>query len=160
MSTDPGFLRPQGKQTGPYPEVQLREFIANGRSARRRWCGRGMAAWQKAEEIPACSRAARVRAVPQAGVPMGKCRRLHRAALDRAGTMGLLGRSLLYMIDCSADPGAVDVDRILSLAASASACRPPEFSFAGQAGDIWYVFVLLGFCPMPDLAASTISNIS
>ncbi len=48
--TDPGFLRPK---QGPYPEAQLREFIANGTvTAETLVWSEGMAGWQKAGDVP------------------------------------------------------------------------------------------------------------
>jgi hypothetical protein len=53
MSNRSWFFASQGKQQGPYPEAQLREFIANGtvRAETLVW-SEGMAGWQKAGDIP------------------------------------------------------------------------------------------------------------
>src|SRR6476620_3334974 len=47
------FFASQGQQHGPYPEAQLREFIANGTvTAGTLVWTEGMAGWQKAGDIP------------------------------------------------------------------------------------------------------------
>src|ERR1700686_5344171 len=53
MSNRSWFFASQGKQQGPYPEAQLREFIANGKvTAETLVWTEGMANWQNAGEIP------------------------------------------------------------------------------------------------------------
>src|SRR5712692_10428150 len=53
MSNRSWFFASQGKQQGPYPEAQLREFIANGTlTAETLVWSEGMAGWQKAGDIP------------------------------------------------------------------------------------------------------------
>jgi GYF domain 2 len=53
MSNRSWFFASQGKQQGPYPEAQLREFIANGTvTAETLVWTEGMAGWQKAGDIP------------------------------------------------------------------------------------------------------------
>jgi hypothetical protein len=53
MSNRSWFFASQGRQQGPYPEVQLREFIANGTvTAETLVWSEGMAGWQKAGDIP------------------------------------------------------------------------------------------------------------
>src|SRR3981189_1705886 len=52
MSNRSWFLASEGKQQGPYPEAQLREFIANGTvTAETLVWTEGMAGWQKAGDI-------------------------------------------------------------------------------------------------------------
>ena len=49
MSNRSWFFASEGKQQGPYPEAQLREFIANGTvTAETLVWTEGMAGWQKA----------------------------------------------------------------------------------------------------------------
>jgi hypothetical protein len=148
MSNRSWFFASQGKQQGPYPEVQLREFIANGAvSAQTLVWTEGMAAWQKAEEIPGLlSGGSGPPPVPQAGLPWVSAGGYAEPLSIEPGLWALLGRSLLYMI------GLLLV--IPAPWTSAGYCRwaasrlrvpgRPNFAFAGQAGDIWYVFVLLG----------------
>jgi len=71
MSDRSWFYASNGQQQGPYPEAQLRDFIARGtvRADTLVW-SEGMAGWQKAGEIPGLmSGAARPPAMPQAGAP-------------------------------------------------------------------------------------------
>lgn len=53
MSNRSWFFASQGQQKGPYPEAQLREFIARGTVTPDTlvWC-EGMTGWQKAREVP------------------------------------------------------------------------------------------------------------
>jgi hypothetical protein len=69
MSDRSWFFASQGKQQGPYPEAQLREFIANGTvTAETLVWSEGMAGWQKAGEIPGLlAGASGLPPVPQAG---------------------------------------------------------------------------------------------
>ena len=69
MSNRAWFYASGGKQYGPCPEAQLREFIARGAvtAATLVWT-EGMANWQKAGEIPGLiSGDASPQALPQAG---------------------------------------------------------------------------------------------
>ena len=71
MSSRSWFYASEGQQLGPYPEVQLREFIARGsvRADTLVWT-EGMAGWQKAAEIPGLmSGASGPPSMPQAGGP-------------------------------------------------------------------------------------------
>src|SRR5258708_8849522 len=53
MSDRSWFFASQGKEQGPYPEAQLREFIANGTvTADTLVWSEGMAGWHKARDIP------------------------------------------------------------------------------------------------------------
>ena len=53
MSNRSWFFASQGKQQGPYPETQLRAFIANGTvTAETLVWSEGMSDWQKAGDIP------------------------------------------------------------------------------------------------------------
>jgi hypothetical protein len=59
MSNRSWFFASQGQQQGPYPEAQLLAFIASGRiDADTLVWTEGMAAWQKAGEIPGLMSAA------------------------------------------------------------------------------------------------------
>jgi uncharacterized protein DUF4339 len=71
MSSRSWFYASEGQQLGPYPEVQLREFIARGsvRADTLVWT-EGMAGWQKAAEIPGLMfGASGPPVIPQAGGP-------------------------------------------------------------------------------------------
>ena len=72
MSNRSWFFASEGKQQGPYPEAQLREFVASGRvSADTLVWSEGMTGWQKAGEIPDLLSGASGRLVlPQSGGPV------------------------------------------------------------------------------------------
>jgi hypothetical protein len=69
MSDRAWFCASEGKQYGPYPEAQLREFIARGTvTAETLVWTEGMSNWQRAEEIPGLlSGASGPPAMPHAG---------------------------------------------------------------------------------------------
>jgi hypothetical protein len=70
MSNRSWFFASQGQQQGPYPEAQLLAFIASGRiDADTLVWTEGMAAWQKAGEIPGLMSAA---SSPLAGFVSGR----------------------------------------------------------------------------------------
>jgi hypothetical protein len=73
MSNRSWFFASQGKQQGPYPEAQLREFIANGTvTAETLVWTEGMAGWQKAGDIPGLrSGTSGPPVVPGAGTVLG-----------------------------------------------------------------------------------------
>jgi hypothetical protein len=73
MSNRSWFFASQGKQQGPYPEAQLREFIANGTvTAETLVWTEGMAGWQKAGDIPGLrSGTSGPPVVPGAGAVLG-----------------------------------------------------------------------------------------
>jgi len=71
MSDRSWFLAFDGQQHGPYPEAQLRQFIAEGRIAADTpvWTD-GMADWQNAGDIPGLfARAAGPPGLPRSGGP-------------------------------------------------------------------------------------------
>src|SRR5258707_6949507 len=72
MSNRSWFFASQGKEQGPYPEAQLREFIANGTvTAETLVWSEGMAGWQKTGDIPGLlAGASGLPPVPQHGRPM------------------------------------------------------------------------------------------
>jgi hypothetical protein len=72
MSNRSWFFASHGQQRGPYPEAELREFIASGTvGADTLVWSEGMAGWQKAGDIPGLlSGAAGSPAVPRPGGPL------------------------------------------------------------------------------------------
>jgi hypothetical protein len=72
MSNRSWFFASEGKQQGPYPEAQLREFIANGTvTAETLVWTEGMAGWQKAGDIPGLlPGVSGPPAVPPSGMPL------------------------------------------------------------------------------------------
>src|ERR1700687_160227 len=150
MSNRSWFFASQGKQQGPYPEVQLREFIANGTvSAQTLVWTEGMAAWQKAEEIPGLlSGDSGPPPVPQAGVPWVSAGGHAEPLSIDFSIWGLLGRALLFLI------GFLLVIPAPWVATSfyrwfierLRVPQRPNLGFTGKPGDIWYVFMIQGLC--------------
>jgi uncharacterized protein DUF4339 len=71
MSNRSWFFASQGRQQGPYPEAQLREFIANGTvTAETLVWSEGMAGWQKAGDIPGLLSGAYSPPHPRPGSPL------------------------------------------------------------------------------------------
>jgi hypothetical protein len=148
MSNRSWFFASQGQQHGPYPEAQLREFIASGTvTADTLVWTEGMTGWQKAGEIPGLlSGGSRPPAVPHSGGPVTSAGGYGRPLSIEPGLWALLGRSLLYMIGLllviPAPWAATGFYRWM-----VSCLRVPDrpnLAFTCRVGDIWYVFVLLG----------------
>ena len=148
MSNRSWFFASQGQQHGPYPEAQLREFIASGTvTADTLVWTEGMTGWQKAGEIPGLlSGGSGPPAVPHSGGPVTSAGGYGRPLSIEPGLWALLGRSLLYMIGLllviPAPWAATGFYRWM-----VSCLRVPDrpnLAFTGRVGDIWYVFVLLG----------------
>jgi GYF domain 2 len=151
MSNRSWFFASQGKQQGPYPEAQLREFIANGTvTAETLVWSEGMAGWQKAGEIPGMFAGA------SGSPPVPQWGGLSATGGTAAGQLisvdfsiwALLGRALLFVIGF-----------LLVIPAPWTATsfyrwfierlrvpQRPDPGFAGKPGDIWYVFVIQGLC--------------
>jgi GYF domain 2 len=148
MSNRSWFFASEGKQQGPCPEAQLREFIARGMvTAETLVWSEGMAGWQKAGEIPGLmSSASGPPPDLQQGAGWASASGPVEPLSIEPGLWALLGRNLLYVI------GLLLV--IPAPWTSTGFCRwmvsrlrvpgRPNLAFTGQVGDIWYVFVLLG----------------
>jgi hypothetical protein len=151
MSDRSWFFASQGKQQGPYPEAQLREFIANRTvTAETLVWTEGMAGWQKAGDIPGLlSGDSGSPPVAPSGVPLttGGLATGQPLSVD-FGIWALLGRSLIFSI------GSMLVIPAPWTATSfyrwfIEHLRVPQrrdLGFTGQPGDIWYVFVIQGLC--------------
>lgn len=150
MSNRSWFFASQGQQQGPYPENQLREFIARGTvTAETLVWSEGMVGWQKAREIPGLlggaadpSAAPGSYAVPGSGIQTGQS-----LSVDFS-IWTLLGRSLVFMIGfllVIPSPWTATyfyrwfVERL-------RIPQRPDLGFTGKPGDIWYVFVIQGLC--------------
>ena len=151
MSNRSWFFASQGKQQGPYPEIQLREFIANGTvTAETLVWSEGMAGWQKAGDIPGLlAGASGLPPVPQRGglSATGGTAAGQSLSVDFS-IWALLGRALLFLIGF-----------LLVIPAPWTATsfyrwfierlrvpQRPDLGFTGKPGDIWYVFVIQGLC--------------
>jgi GYF domain 2 len=149
MSNRSWFFASQGQQQGPYPEVQLREFIANGSvTAETLVWTEGMAGWQKAGEIPGLlSGGAGPPTIPQSGGPLVSAGGHGAEPLSiELGLWSFLGRSLVFILGLvlviPAPWAATSFYRWM--ASRVRVPLRPNFAFTGQVGDIWYVFVAIG----------------
>ena len=143
------FYASEGQQQGPYPEDQLREFIASGTvTADTLVWTEGMANWQRAADIPGLvSGTAAPPAVPRPA----------RASPRRGGYGGgplsidlplwaFLGRVLLALVGYALVIPAPWTGTWLYRWTASRIEVPgrPNFAFTGQPGDVWYVFVATG----------------
>ena len=108
----------------------------------------GMAGWQKAAEVPGLMASAGGPPSLQHGGPpsmMGGAGGSGNALSADLPLWGLLGRSLLYIIGMLLVIPAPWVATGLYrwFASRLQVPGRPNFSFTGQVGDIWWVFVLL-----------------
>jgi uncharacterized protein DUF4339 len=135
------FYASEGQQQGPYPEAQLRKFIADATvTAETLVWTEGMAGWQKAGEIPG------LLSGDPGALPSGLATS-QPLAVDFS-IWALFGRSLLLSI------GTLLV--IPSPWTATSFYRwfvehlrvpqRPDLGFAGKPGDIWYVFIIQALC--------------
>ncbi len=143
------FFASQGQQHGPYPEAQLRQFIAAGTiTAETLVWTEGMANWQKAGDTPGLfSSASAAPAVPRSGVPpmTASARGGGPLSIDLP-IWSFLGRSLLFVIGLLLVIPApwVATSFYRWFASRTHVPSRPNFAFTGQVGDIWYVFVAMG----------------
>jgi hypothetical protein len=143
------YYAANGQQQGPFGDAQLRDLIANGtvRADTLVWT-EGMAGWQRAAEVPGLMASAGGPPVlPHGGPPvMGAGGAAGNALKAELPLWGLLGRSIVYVIGMTlvipAPWAATWFYRWF--ASRVQVPGRPNFSFTGQVGDIWWVFVLLG----------------
>jgi hypothetical protein len=161
MSDRSWFCASQGQQHGPYPEAQLREFIARGAvTADTLVWTEGMADWRRADEIPGLmAGAANPPSLSQAGPsPVVVGRGVSGGTLSADLPLwGLLGRSLLYVIGVMLVIPApwVAVAFYRWFTSRIEVPGRPNLSFTGQVGDIWWVFVLMGLASYIGIYHST-----
>src|SRR5438445_6619670 len=119
MSNRSWFFASQGKQQGPYPEAQLRAFIANGTvTAETLVWSEDMAGWQRAEDIPGLlAGASGLPPVPQrGGLSANRRCRGRPVALGRFQHLGAARARTAFSDRFPAgDSGALDGDEFLSL---------------------------------------------
>jgi len=93
------FLAANGKQQGPYPEAQVRDFIARGMvTAQTLVWTEGMAGWQKAGEIPGLMSAAGAPAIPQSGGPLMSADGSGSSLSIDFGVLDFIWRTILFVI--------------------------------------------------------------
>lgn len=151
MSNRSWFFASQGQQQGPYPEAQLREFIANRTvTADTLVWTEGMAGWLKAGDIPGLlAGVSGSPALSPSGGPLttGGTAIAQPLSVDFS-IWALLGRALLFLI------GFLFVIPAPWVATSfyrwfverLRVPQRPNLGFTGKPGDIWYVFVILALC--------------
>jgi hypothetical protein len=142
------FFAAQGKQQGPYPEDQFRDFFARGalKADTLVWT-EGMANWQRAGEVSGLS--ANAATAPPIWRPVGQVDSADSqdgALWLDAPVWPLLGRSVLFVIGLllviPAPWTATSFYRWL--ASRLAVPGRPNLAFGGQVGDLWFVFVLIG----------------
>ncbi len=146
------YYAANGQQQGPFGDAQFRDLIGNGtvRADTLVWT-EGMAGWQKAAEIPGLMPSGGPPPTPYgspppmmgggtAGVASGN------AISADLPVWGLLGRAIVYVIGVTLVIPAPWVATWMYRWFVSRIRVPgrPNLSFTGQAGDIWWVFVLLG----------------
>jgi GYF domain 2 len=160
MSNRSWFFASQGQQQGPYPEAQLRQFIATGTvTAETLIWSEGMAGWRKAGEIPGLfSGGSGPPPISQPGGP------LVSAGGDSGGPLSIdvglwsfLGRSLLFIIGLVlVVPAPWTATAFYRwMVSRLHVPGRPNLGFTGQVGDIWYVFVIIGLCTYAGLSGYT-----
>jgi hypothetical protein len=148
MSGRSWFYASEGKQQGPFPEIQLREFIGRGviKADTLVWT-EGMADWQRAGEISGLfSGGSSPPTMPYpAGPPTSTNGRGGPLSIDLP-LWAFLGRILLltigYLLVIPAPWTGTAFYRWM--ASRTEVPGRPNFAFTGQPGDIWYVFVVTG----------------
>ena len=169
------YIASDGRQEGPFPETEIRAFIAAGRvTAETLVWSEGMTAWQRAGDIPGLIPAAAASPPPLTPRPAplpgsGQWAAAGPGMGNEAGTpftadfgvWSLLGRVLILGI------GTLLVIPAPWVATSfyrwfiehVHVPQIPALGFAGKAGDIWWVFILIAVLTYLGLpAAHTDSN--
>jgi len=151
MSNRSWFFASQGKQQGPYPEAQLREFIANGTvTAETLVWSEGMTGWQKVGDIPGLlAGASGPPPVPQrGGLSVSGGTATGQSLSVDFSIWALLGRALLFLIGFLLVIPApwTETSFYRWFVERLRVPQRPDPGFTGKPGDIWYVFVIQGLC--------------
>ena len=146
------YIANAGVQQGPYPESQFLNFVAAGQiNADTLVWTDGMAAWQRAGDIPGLMAAGRAPPSPpprplRGGASSPDVHPGGDAVTADFGVWALLGRVLLAGIGVVLiipAPWAM-TSYYRWFIAHLRVPTIPEIGFTGRAGDIWWVFVLIG----------------
>jgi hypothetical protein len=159
------FYASEGQQQGPYPEIQLREFLARRTvTADTLVWTEGMANWQRAAEIPGlmCGTSSGPPAFTQSGPST-------RAGVHGGGPLSIdlplwtfVGRGLLVMIGSLLVIPApwTGTGFYRWFMSRIEVPGRPNLAFTGQPGDIWYVFVATGLMNYVGLIDGTLQLIA
>jgi len=146
-----------GERSGPYSDERLRELIAAGsvRADTLVWC-EGMREWAKAAEVPGLfPQSMNPPPLPAAGAGGAA-----QALSTTVGVWPLFGRLVLLVVcQILIIPAPWAVANFLRwFVDHVEVPGGRRVSFAGKAGDVWYVFVLSALCAYVDLAAQRIGS--
>ena len=147
MSNRSWFFASQGKQQGPYPEAQLREFVANGTvTAETLVWSEGMAEWEKARDIPGLlAGASDAPLVPRAGVPRVSAGGHAEPLSIEFGIWEFTWRSLVLFIGILF---VIPVPWVIVMysrwiVSCVGVPRRPNLTFTGRAVDLMWFYVLV-----------------
>lgn len=150
------YVATDGRQEGPFPETEIRAFVAAGRvTADTLVWSEGMANWQRAGDIPGLITTASpppMTRPPAAPLPGSA----QWAPANQNGTsitadfsvFGLFGRILLVLIGILFVVPAPWVMTAFYrwLVEHLRVPQIPSLGFTGKVGDIWWVFILMALC--------------
>ena len=148
MSDRSWFFAFQGEPKGPYPELELRDFIASRTlTAETLVWTEGMTDWTKAGDVPGLLAGGGPPAVPGSpGLPASTGVHGGEALSIELRLWPFFGRSLVFMIGfllvIPAPWAATSFYRWF--ASRVHVPGRPNFGFTGRPGDIWHVFVTMG----------------
>ncbi|MDE2379468.1 DUF4339 domain-containing protein [Bradyrhizobium sp.] len=156
------FYASEGKQQGPFPEVQFRDLIVQGvvRPDTLVWT-EGMAGWQRAAEIPGLLGGGAPPAVSHGGgMPTRGAGPGGILSVD-VGLFDLLGRSIVYVIGMLLVIPAPWVATWFYkwFASRLQVPGRPNVGFEGQAMDIWYVFMATALLSYSGASGSSIMQL-
>ncbi len=149
------YIASDGKQEGPFPETDIRAFIAAGRvTAETLVWSEGMTAWQRAGDFPDLFTAATP--PPMTSPPAPLPGSTQWVAANPSGTsftadfsvFGLFGRVLLVAIGVLLIIPAPWVMTAFYrwIVPRVRVSQIPALGFTGKVGDIWWVFILIALC--------------
>jgi hypothetical protein len=148
MAARSWFYASEGRQQGPYPEIQLRELIARGTiTADTLVWTEGMANWQRAGDVPGLVFGASAPPVlARSGSPMTPANGHGGGQLSiELPLWGFFGTAVLWVIGLLFVIPAPWTGTHLYrwTVPHLRVPRRPNMEFNGQVGDIWWVFILV-----------------